>query len=131
MDSLKVLQAINLAIWIRDNAHLISRKDLMLRIGELSSFGLFSNRQLEKICRSKISYTTIGRSTGKTSRTGGKINPDSFEVIRDILYAKHNGQVNYTAIKSVLSDGTSQNMVSKLTGVAQSTISKYLGGSNG
>ncbi len=131
MDSLKILQAINLAIWIRDNGHLISRKDLMANIEELAGYGIFSSRQLQKICRNRISYTTISRRTGKSSKTGGNINPDSLETIRDVLYAKHNGQINYLAISSILADGTSQGMVSRLTGVAQSTISKRLGGNGG
>jgi hypothetical protein len=131
MDSLKTLQAINLAIWLRNNAHLISKQELISNIQDLAKFDLFSCRQIQRICGGRIGYTTIARYIKKSSRTGGFVNPNSLEIIREILYAKHNGQINYLAIRAVLADGTSQNMVSKLTGVAQSTISKYLGGDNG
>lgn len=128
MDSIKTLEAVNLAIWIRDHSGTATKESLLASILELSSYDLFSNRQLAKICRNRISYPTIRKYTLKNNKSGGRINPNSLEEIRDILYARHNGVNNYNLIKIVLEDGTSQGMISKLTGVPQSSISKNIGG---
>jgi len=121
------LQAINEAIWIRDHAKQIERSLLIERLQDLAEYDLFSNRQMQSICGKVISYTTIGGYTQKTSKNGGRLAPESLEDIRDILFEKHNGRINYKAIERVLQAGTSQGMISKLTGVAQSTISKHFG----
>jgi hypothetical protein len=122
------LQAINLAIWIRDNSKKIEREVLIYNIQDLAEYDIFSNRQIQAICRNELSYTTIGGYTNKTSKNGGKLNPESLEDLRDILFSRHNDQINYKAIERALQAGTSQGMISKLTGVAQSTISKHFGG---
>jgi hypothetical protein len=122
------LQAINLAIWIRDNSKKIEREVLVYNIQDLAEYDIFSNRQIQAICRNELSYTTIGGYTQKKSKNGGNLNPESLEDLRDILFSKHNDQINYKAIERALKAGTSQGMISKLTGVAQSTISKHFGG---
>lgn len=122
------LQAINLAIWIRDNSKKVDRDVLVYNIQNLAEYGVFSNRQIQAICRNELSYTTIGSYTQKKSKNGGKFNPESLEDLREILFSKHNSQINYKAIERALGYGTSQGMISKLTGVAQSTISKHFGG---
>jgi hypothetical protein len=122
------LQAINLAIWIRDNSKKIEREVLVYNIQNLAEYDIFSNRQIQAICRNELSYTTIGGYTQKKSKNGGNLNPESLEDLRDILFSKHNDQINYKAIERALQAGTSQGMISKLTGVAQSTISKHFGG---
>lgn len=127
INSTHALQAINLAIFIRDNAQNMPKETLVWRIQDLAEYDIFSNRQIQSICRGKISYTTIGSYTQKSSKSGGNLNPDSLEDIREILYGKHNDQIKYQVIERVLKEGTSQGMISKLTGVAQSTISKHFG----
>lgn len=128
MNATHQLQAINLAIWIRDNSKKVEREVLVYNIQNLAEYDIFSNRQMQAICRNELSYTTIGGYTQKKSKSGGKLNPESLEDLREILFAKHNGQINYKAIERALQTGTSQGMISKLTGVAQSTISKHFGG---
>jgi DNA-binding NarL/FixJ family response regulator len=122
------LQAINLAIWIRDNSKKVDKEVLVYNIQNLAEYGIFSNRQMQAICRNELSYTTIGGYTQKKSKSGGNFSPESLEDLRDILFSKHNDQINYKAIERALGHGTSQGMISKLTGVAQSTISKHFGG---
>jgi hypothetical protein len=121
------LQAINEAIWIRDHAKQIERPLLIERLQDLAEYEIFSNRQMQAICHNVISYTTIGNYTRKSTKTGGRLAPESLEDLRDILFEKHSGRINYKAIERVLQTGTSQGMISKLTGVAQSTISKHFG----
>jgi hypothetical protein len=128
MSSIINLQAINLAIWIRDNALKIDRNLLIEQIQNLAEYEIFSNRQLEAICKKRISYATIGGYTRKSTKSGGRLNPDTLEDLREVLFLKHNGRIAYSNIKNAVDNGTSQNMVSRLTGVAQSTISKHFGG---
>lgn len=128
MNSILMLQALNLAIWVRDNAKLCERNYLIEQLQNLAEYEIFSNRQLEAICQKRISYATIGGYTQKNTKHGGRLNPDSLEEIREVLFAKHEGRIAYSTINAILEAGTSQNMVSKLTGVAQSTISKHFGG---
>jgi hypothetical protein len=129
MKSIDRLQAINEAIWIRDNSALISRDVLVERLREISEYGLFSSRQLARICNNKLSHTSISFYIEKNSNSGGKVAPESLEDVREALFSKERGAISYPHIKSALEAGTSQNMVSKMTGINQSGISRML--SNG
>ncbi len=120
------LQAINEAIWIRDNAEKISRELLIERLQELSEYDLFSNRQMAKICGNKISHNVLGGYVQKSDKSGGNFNPTSLEDLREALFSKERKRVNYNAVLRALESGTSQGMVSKLTGISQSAISRKL-----
>lgn len=121
------LQAINEAIWIRENASKISRELLIERLQELSEYTLFSNRQMAKICGNKISHNVLGMYIQKSNKSGGNFNPTSLEDIREALFSKERKRINYNAILRALEAGTSQGVVSKLTGISQSTISRKFG----
>lgn len=127
MNPILKLQAINMAIWIRDNSRRVDRAVLVEQLQNLAEYELFSNRQMERICGGIVSHTTIAGYTRKSTKTGGRLNPDSLELIREIMFMKHDGRIAYDLIGAVLDAGTSQNMLSRLTGVAQSTISKHFG----
>jgi hypothetical protein len=129
MDQIERLQAINQAIWLRDNCERISREMLIDRLRELSDCGLFSSRQLAKICNNKLSHASISQYIEKRSNSGGKIAPESLEDVREALFSKERGAISYPHIKSALEAGTSQTMVSRMTGINQSGISRML--SNG
>lgn len=121
------LQAINEAIWIRENANKISRDLLIERLQELSEYSLFSNRQMAKICGNKISHNVLGGYIQKSDKSGGNFNPTSLEDIREALFSKERKRINYNAILRALEAGTSQGVISKLTGISQSTISRKFG----
>ncbi len=125
------LQALNMAIWIRDNATKVSKDLLIERIQELSEYGLFSKRQMANICGNVVRGGVLSAYVTKNDKSGGKINPASLEDIRDLLFSRNRGRVNYPALFYVLDHGTSQNMVSKLTGINQSTISRKYGERSG
>ena len=129
MDQIERLQAINEAIWIRDNSSNISKEMLIERLKDISVYGLFSSRQLSKICNNKLSHASISQHIEKGNNSGGKIAPESLEDVREALFSKERGAISYLHIKSALEAGTSQNMVSKMTGINQSGISRTL--SNG
>jgi hypothetical protein len=118
------LQAINEAIWLRDNCERISKELLIDRLKDLSAYDLFSSRQLARICGNALSHGTISNYTQKKTRGGGKIAPESLEDLREALFSKERGAISYPHVKNALEAGTSQNMVSRITGINQSSISR-------
>lgn len=126
MNQMKRLEAISVAIWLRDHANTISNEELLDKCIHLSSFGVFSNRNLTRLINYRLSHATIGRHTLKTTRNGGTIAPESLEDIRDALFSKEANRIDYEAIFKAIKSGTSQNMISKLTGIPQSSISRKM-----
>ena len=126
MNQMKRLEIISVAIWLRDHAKTASNEELLDKCANLASFGVFSNRNLTKLISGRLSHATIGRHTHKTNRNGGSIAPDSLEDIRDALFSKEGKAVDYEAVVRALNKGTSQNMVTKLTGISQSSISRRI-----
>ena len=122
------LYAINEAIWLRDNAQKISLDLLALRIQEIAEYDVFSNRQISVIVGGILSHATIGKLVKKEDKSGGRLNPKSLEDISLALFSKARGRIDYSAIERALEAGTSQGMISKLSGISQSTISKKFGG---
>ena len=127
MNQMQRLQAINVAIWIRDNADTLHREELMIKIRELSAYRLFSDRQIARLVKNKISHSVISRNTRKSDRTGGLVPPEALEDILTVLLSKDRGEIDYEALQRALAAGTSQNMLSKLTGVSQPLISRRFG----
>jgi hypothetical protein len=121
------LQALNMAIWIRDNSTKVNKDLLIERMQEISEYGLFSNRQIANISGNTVRNTTLSAYIQKKDKSGGKINPKNLEDIRDLLFSRNRGHINYPTLFFILDNGTSQNMVSKLTGINQSTISRKYG----
>lgn len=124
MESIARLQAVNEAIWIRDNCERISKDMLIDRLQEISEYGLFSNRQLARICNNKVSHAMIGQYTKKNSNAGGRIAPESLEDLREALFSKERRSISYPHVQKALEAGTSQGMVAKITGINQSSISR-------
>jgi hypothetical protein len=130
-EALKVAAALNEAIWLRDNIHLLSRADIDEGVKRLGSFEVFSNRQIQAITAGRVSHQAVARITGKSDRSGGSLNPGSLELLRSVLYRRAESESDFDLISQAVQLGTSQHMISKLTGVSQSTISKKLKEDNG
>ena len=124
MDQIHKLNAINEAIWIRDNALRVSKEILIERIQDLAEYEVFSNRQLAKICLNAIGYNTIRAYVNKSDKSGGNLAIESLEDIREVLFSKERKAISLDAIRRVLATGTSQGMLSRLTGVSQTLISR-------
>lgn len=118
------LYAINEAIWLRDHAHTMSKEVLIERLVAISEYDLFSNRQLEAICCGAMRHNTIGNYIKKVDKSGGRLEPRSLENIREALFSKERGKVDYNQVRKALKWGTSQGMIAKLTGINQSAISR-------
>lgn len=126
MNQHNVIMALALAIRLRD-APVASGDEVMASlIQELSGYNIFSNRQIEKIIDRKISYKKIARISGKASKTGGSINPVDFEAIRDLMFSHTLGETDWGAVSRVVKNGTSQNFLSKLTGISKSTMNRKI-----
>lgn len=123
-EQLNRLYAINEAIWIRDNGHNMSKEVLVHKLQDLAEYDLFSNRQLSAICNGIIKHNSISAYIKKQDKSGGRFSPASLEDIREALFSKERGRVDYKSIEKALLAGTSQGMISKLTGINQSSISR-------
>jgi len=118
------LRAINEAIWLRDHWSNLERKELFRIIEDIGEYNMFSARQIGSMINNTISRQIISKLCNKTDKTGGRLEVKDLEKIREIFYGKSNGVLNNSLIREVLNNGTSQGMLSKLTGINQSTISK-------
>jgi transposase len=121
-----VAEALNEAIWIRDNAENIDREMLMDSIMRLAKYKVFSARQISAITNGLVSHTTVSRVLGKHDRTGGNLNVGTLDILRNILYSRADGDTDYRLIHDAVGSGTSQGMVAKITGISQSAISKNI-----
>jgi len=125
------LFAIHEAIWIRDNSKKVSKEVLIEKAQNVAEYNLFSNRQISKISGGVLSHVTVSAYIAKEDKKGGRFSPQSLEDIALVLFSKERNQVDYNAIERAMKMGTSPGMISRLTGVSQSSISKKLGGNNG
>jgi hypothetical protein len=83
-----------------------------------------SIRQLSNIANNKISASTLRRYLIQKPRTGGRLNTGSLRDIFEIFKSAELGVVDYRLVKRVMNAGTSQNVVARLTGITQSSISR-------
>lgn len=119
--------ALNKAIWLRDKVSELGKEEIIFHVKDLATYDVFSSRQLSAITNGIIHHATISKITGKKDRTGGNLNVGTLDILRNILFTRADSGTDYNLIASALRMGTSQGMVSKLTGVSQSTISKKVG----
>lgn len=130
-EALRVASALNEAIWLRDNIHILSRVDIEDAVKRIGEFDVFSNRQIQAITAGRISRQVVAKITGKSDKSGGSLNPGSLELLRSVLYRRAESESDFDLITQAIELGTSQRMISKLTGVSQSTISKKMKENNG
>ena len=122
-----ILRAVNEAIWLRDHASSIDRAKLFEVVEDIGEYNIFSARQLSSFTKNLISHQTAARLCKKTERTGGKLNPNSLEDIKQCFHDRINNTIDYRLISQILADGTSQGMIEKLTGISQTKISRGIG----
>jgi len=123
-EQIRVSELLNLAIWVRDNVHSMDSDELHKQIKILADYDMLSSRQISAIVNNKISHSSISKMIGKNTKTGGNLNVGTLEILRNVLYSRSNGETDYQLISEALQGGTSQGMISKLTGVSQSSISR-------
>lgn len=118
------LMFIALSIQMRDNASKMSKEEFESLLKEIAWFGVMSNRQLSKLCGNRLTPVKVGRLIPKITKTGGKVNPSDLEKMRAIIFSKSIKQIDYKLVLDVERNGTSQGMLSRITGISQSMISR-------
>jgi hypothetical protein len=119
-----VVIAIAKSIQLYKNAETMQKAEILELAKEISALGIFSNRQIEKMAHKKITHLAIGRVTGKTSKSGGKLNPASLEMIRELIFQFNAGSIDWDLVGKVVASGTSQSLVSRLTGISKTQINR-------
>ena len=125
---MEVAAALNKAIWLRESVDGFDREQIIKHIKDIATHDVFSSRQLSAIVNGEIHHSTISRMIQKKTKTGGNLNVGTLDILRTVLYSRANETTDYSLIAKAVGMGTSQGMVSKLTGVNQGTISKRLRG---
>lgn len=123
---LHIASALNEAIWLRDNAADLPKTELYAAVKALGAYRVFSSRQIVAITNGLVSSGIVSSLINKSDRTGGNLNPGTLDILRTVLYSRADKATDYKIISEAVSNGTSQGMVSKLTGVSQGSISKYI-----
>lgn len=124
---MNVAQALTDAIYLRDHAENMTKQELFDAVVSIGEYDLFSNRQISAITNGLVKPKVVGELVKKRTKTGGNLNVGTLDILRTILYSRANKHTDYKLIRQAVSEGTSQGMVSKLTGVSQGNISKKLG----
>lgn len=124
MSDIHILQALNQAIWLRNNAQKISKQELIAITQEIGEYQIYSARQIAKIVNNKLSHQTIAKLCNKTQRTGGRLNVLDLENIKECFHDRINKTVDDSLVRLICENGTSQGVLSKLTGISQTKISK-------
>jgi hypothetical protein len=125
---MEVAAALNKAIWLRESVDEFNREQIIKHIKDIATHDVFSSRQLSAIVNGAIHHSTISKMIQKKTKTGGNLNVGTLDILRTVLYSRANETTDYSLIAKAVGMGTSQGMVSKLTGVNQGTISKRLRG---
>jgi hypothetical protein len=112
------------AVWLKENNATLNKGEVFHYITEIDTLGEFSVRQLSNICNNKISASTLRRYLVEKPRNGGRLNTGSLRELLDLLKECELGIVDYRVVKRIMNAGTSQNVVARLTGISQSSISR-------
>lgn len=124
MDDMTRLRIINRAIWLRDNHSKLSDERVFELIEDIDTEKFFSARQFSALVGNKISHQKIAKHLDKRIRTGGRFNPISLEDIKRCFEDRKAKKIDFLLVRSIIRSGTSQNVLSKLSGINQSMISK-------
>jgi|688.fasta_scaffold689099_2 hypothetical protein len=112
------------AVWLKENNATLNKGEVFHYITEIDTLGEFSVRQLSNICNNKISASTLRRYLVDKPRHGGRLNTGSLRELLDLFKESELGVVDYRVVKRIMNAGTSQNVVARLTGISQSSISR-------
>jgi hypothetical protein len=124
MNNLQRHSLLSQAVWLKERSATLNKEEVFFYITELDALGEFSVKQLSKIANNKISATSLYRYLVDKPRRGGRLNTDSLRDLFDLFRESELGVVDYRVIKRIMNTGTSQNVIARLTGISQSSISR-------
>lgn len=127
MNKHDLVMALAISIRLRDQSETAEKEELLPLVKQVCEYSLFSNRQISNLTKCKIHHNVVAKFSNKRNRTGGAINPNSLEDIRTLLFSYETGAVDWDLVSKVVSAGTSMTMLSKITGISKTTMSRKIG----
>lgn len=124
MDSLQRHSLLSQAVWLKENNSTLNKGEVFYYITELDTLGEFSVKQLSNISNNKISASSLYRYLVDKPRKGGRLNTGSLRELFELFKECELGAVDYRVIKRIMNAGTSQNVIARLAGISQSSISR-------
>lgn len=108
-------------------AHAIYRRREALKsdgmaeaIATLAAHGLWSRRQIMAI--TGAGEYRVRLAVGKVDRTGGRFNPDTLDLLLELFEIQDQNEQNPHLIALIIDMGTSARMLSRLSGIPESTV---------
>jgi len=98
----------------------LSKEDQVAAVRSLSEWGVFSNNHLFSITGMK-SYLVAGY-TQKSDLTGGMFDPRSIPALLEMIALRQRSEKNVFVTLKAFENGCGVRMMSRLTGIAESTI---------
>lgn len=104
-------------IWAEASGHAPSE---LAHIEELQEMGIFSNRQVAKICRVSSSFV---QGVGPSGAGGGRFDPASLTALVTLSKLHDRGvELPLTVLKAVVEEGTSLNYIARLFGMSHGLL---------
>ncbi|MET4703089.1 hypothetical protein [Frigoribacterium sp. UYMn621] len=110
------------ATYAYNHAETQSRNERIAAALELLEWNLFSNRQIAGF--TGLPRGIVDGMSTKTDATGGNLPGEALGDILKVATAHNRGELDELAIKRAVDAGASTRMVSKLSGVSQSAVSR-------
>lgn len=114
--------AVELALiaWSRDRAAEGAKEQLREDAANLGATGAFSNRNIAHI--TGLDVETVGKITGKRSKTGGRFNPEALPWLWELRVDYQDGFLHLPKAQLVVDMGVSPGMVARLIGMPATTL---------
>lgn len=104
-------------IWAEASGHAQSE---VAHIEELQEMGIFSNRQVAKICRVSSSFV---QSQGPSGGGGGRFDPSTLTALVTLSKLHdRNAPFPPQLVASIVNDGTSLNYIARLFGISHGLL---------
>lgn len=117
------LTALDQAAYIVEHIETMTNADRFDACVSLLEWEVFSNRQIAEI--TGVSRERVNSLSGKTDKRGGTLDVLYLPDIRDLRNKALRGEDVKADVRFVLSGRTSSTMLSRLSGLSQSTISRW------
>lgn len=117
------LEAVKQAQYAHEHHESMTPQDKLDYAIALGEWGVFSNRQIASFVG--MSAPRVGGVTGKTAHTGGTLKPEALGPIIDLMQRHARGEIDFQATKQTLEAGVSAHMLSRLSGIPQTNLSRW------
>lgn len=111
---------------VREAYELYRRRDAFTEMDRgnavmlLAGQGIWSKAQIANITGATSTY--VKKNVEKTDHTGGRFNPDTFDLILELVDINQAGERNPRLVAAIVDAGTSVRMLSRLSGRTESSL---------